>query len=137
MSIAAQQNTVPPPVLPIAERTRRHITRRLAPFLFILYVLNYMDRVNVSYAALDMTGDLGFSNAVFGFGAGVFFVGYFLLQVPGTVLLEVWSARRFMGDAAFGLAKQTMYGRPISLLAAARSEPRSASAPSDRRTSWL
>ena len=46
---------------------------------------------------LDMTGDLGFSNAVFGFGAGVFFVGYFLLQVPGTVLLEVWSARRFMG----------------------------------------
>jgi ACS family tartrate transporter-like MFS transporter len=97
MSIAAQQTTVPPPVLPIAERTRRHITRRLAPFLFILYVLNYMDRVNVSYAALDMTGDLGFSNAVFGFGAGVFFVGYFLLQVPGTVLLEVWSARRFMG----------------------------------------
>ncbi len=70
MSIAAQQNTVPPPVLPIAERARRHITRRLAPFLFILYVLNYMDRVNVSYAALDMTGDLGFSNAVFGFGAG-------------------------------------------------------------------
>jgi MFS transporter, ACS family, tartrate transporter len=97
MSIAAQQTTVPPPVLAIAERTRRHITRRLAPFLFILYVLNYMDRVNVSYAALDMTGDLGFSNAVFGFGAGVFFVGYFLLQVPGTVLLELWSARRFMG----------------------------------------
>src|SRR5207247_10198976 len=67
------------------------------PILLHHYGLNYMDLVNVSYAALDMTGDLGFSNAVFGFGAGVFFVGYFLLQVPGTVLLEVWSARRFMG----------------------------------------
>ena len=70
--------------LPIAVRTRRHITRRLAPFLFVLYVLNYLDRVNISYAALQMTGDLHFSNAVFGFGAGIFFIGYFLLQIPGT-----------------------------------------------------
>ena len=56
----------------IEERTRRRITRRLAPFLFALYVLNYMDRVNISYAALQMTGDLHLSNAVFGFGAGLF-----------------------------------------------------------------
>src|SRR6185369_7849123 len=70
----------------IAARTRRHVTRRLAPFLFLLYVLNYLDRVNISYAALQMTGDLKFSNAVFGFGAGIFFIGYFLLQIPGTIL---------------------------------------------------
>lgn len=81
----------------LAERTRRHITRRLAPFLFTLYVLNYIDRVNVSFAALQMTGDLHFSNAVFGFGAGIFFIGYFLLQVPATMLVETWSARTFIG----------------------------------------
>jgi MFS transporter, ACS family, tartrate transporter len=82
---------------PLAVRTRRHITRRLAPFLFLLYVLNYLDRVNISYAALQMTGDLRFSNAVFGFGAGIFFIGYFLLQIPGTMLIELWSARKFIG----------------------------------------
>jgi MFS transporter, ACS family, tartrate transporter len=81
----------------LAVRTRRHITRRLAPFLFLLYVLNYIDRVNISYAALQMTGDLRFSNAVFGFGAGIFFIGYFLLQIPGTMLVESWSARKFIG----------------------------------------
>jgi MFS transporter, ACS family, tartrate transporter len=97
MSTAAGQHAIQPGVTPIAVRTRRHITRRLAPFLFVLYILNYMDRVNISYAALDMTGDLGFSNAVFGFGAGIFFVGYFLLQIPGTMLIELWSARRFIG----------------------------------------
>jgi ACS family tartrate transporter-like MFS transporter len=82
---------------PIAVRTRRSVTRRLAPFLFVLYVLNYLDRVNISYAALQMTSDLKFSNAVFGFGAGIFFIGYFLLQIPGTMLVELWSARKFIG----------------------------------------
>jgi MFS transporter, ACS family, tartrate transporter len=82
---------------PIGERTRRRITRRLAPFLFVLYVLNYLDRVNISYAALQMTGDLKFSNAVFGYGAGIFFIGYFLLQIPGTMLIELWSARKSLG----------------------------------------
>ena len=80
----------------IAERTRRRITRRLMPFLFVLYVFNYMNRVNVGYAALQMTGDLGFSNTVFGFGAGIFFIGYFLLQIPSTLLTEMWSARNFI-----------------------------------------
>jgi ACS family tartrate transporter-like MFS transporter len=80
----------------IAERTRRHITRRLMPFLFVLYVFNYINRVNVGYAALQMRGDLGFSNTVFGFGAGIFFIGYFLLQIPSTLLTEMWSARIFI-----------------------------------------
>jgi|KBSSwiStaDraftv2_1062776.scaffolds.fasta_scaffold36176_3 ACS family tartrate transporter-like MFS transporter len=81
----------------LAERTRRRITMRLAPFLFVLYILNYLDRVNVSFASLQMTGDLHFSNSVFGFGAGIFFIGYFLLQVPMTMLVETWSARTFIG----------------------------------------
>src|SRR5262249_150819 len=81
----------------LAERTRRHVTRRLVPFLFVLYVLNYVDRVNVSFAALQMTGDLGFSNPVFGFRPALFFIGYFLLQIPATLLTEVWSARNFIG----------------------------------------
>ncbi len=94
MSVPVQD---PAPDAALAERTRRRITRRLVPFLFVLYVFNYIDRVNVSYAALQMTGDLGFSNAVFGFGAGVFFIGYFLLQIPSTLLMEYWSARNFIG----------------------------------------
>jgi ACS family tartrate transporter-like MFS transporter len=81
---------------PIAERTLRHITRRLMPFLFVLYIFNYINRVNVGYAALQMRADLGFSNTVFGFGAGIFFIGYFLVQIPSTLLTELWSARNFI-----------------------------------------
>lgn len=81
----------------LAERTRRRIALRLAPFLFVLYILNYLDRVNVSFASLQMTGELHFSNSVFGFGAGIFFIGYFLLQVPAAMLVETWSARTFIG----------------------------------------
>ena len=77
----------------VGERTRRRITRRLIPFLFPLYIFNYVARVNIGSAALQMTGDLGFSNAVFGFGAGIFFIGYFLFQVPPT-LLTGYGARK-------------------------------------------
>jgi ACS family tartrate transporter-like MFS transporter len=80
----------------VAARARRRITRRLMPFLFVLYVFNYVNRVNVGYAALQMRSDLGFSNTVFGFGAGIFFIGYFLLQIPSTLLTELWSARNFI-----------------------------------------
>ncbi len=87
---------------PIGRRATRRIVRRVAPFLFLLYVFNYIDRVNVSYAALQMTGELHFSNAVFGFGAGVFFIGYFLFQIPQTMLVELWSARKFIGVTLIG-----------------------------------
>ncbi len=80
----------------VAQEARRHITRRLMPFLFVLYIFNYLNRVNVGYASLQMTADLGFSNTVFGFGAGIFFIGYFLLQIPSTLLTELWSARNFI-----------------------------------------
>ncbi|HEY3041100.1 MAG TPA: MFS transporter [Pyrinomonadaceae bacterium] len=81
---------------PIAERTRRRITRRLMPYLFFLYVIAYLDRVNLGFAALDMKGDLHFADDVIGFGAGIFFVGYVLLEIPGCILVEKWSARRWI-----------------------------------------
>ena len=70
--------------------------RRLMPYLFVLFVIAYLDRVNVGYAALQMKGDLSFTDEVLGFGAGIFFWGYFLLEIPGSILVEKWSARRWI-----------------------------------------
>src|SRR6266852_3629454 len=74
------------------------VTRRLIPFLFLLYIFNFLDRTNVSVAALTMKPDLGFSDAVYGFGAGIFFLGYFFFEVPSNLVLQrigarVWIAR--------------------------------------------
>jgi MFS transporter, ACS family, tartrate transporter len=80
----------------VEQRADRHIAGRLLPFLFILYVIAFLDRVNVSYAALKMSHDLGFSDSVFGFGAGIFFVGYLLFEIPGALIVERWSARRWI-----------------------------------------
>src|SRR5437868_13091262 len=77
-----------------AARAHRKITRRLIPFLILLYITAYLDRVNVSFAGLEMTRELKFSNEVFGFGAGIFFFGYCLLEIPSAVLAESWSARK-------------------------------------------
>ena len=76
------------------DHTRHLIALRLLPFLFILYISNYLDRTSVAYAALGMSRDLGFSDRVFGLGAGIFFVSYVALQIPGALLVERWSARR-------------------------------------------
>jgi len=74
----------------------RRVNRRLIPFLFLLYIVAFLDRVNVGYAGLQMTRELHFSNAVFGFGSGIFFIGYVVLGVPGTILIEVGSARKWI-----------------------------------------
>jgi ACS family tartrate transporter-like MFS transporter len=66
----------------------------LLPFLFILYITNYLDRTSVAYAAIGMSRTLGFNDRVFGLGAGIFFVSYVALQIPGTLMVERWSARR-------------------------------------------
>ncbi len=86
---------------PVAISARRRITRRLIPYLLLLYLVAYLDRVNVSFAALSMTRDLGFSNAVFGFGSGIFFLGYVLLEIPGAILVERWSARKWIARIMF------------------------------------
>jgi MFS transporter, ACS family, tartrate transporter len=80
----------------VAQRTRHRIARRLLPFLFLLYVVAFLDRMNVGAAALQMPHDLGFSEGVIGMGAGVFFLGYFLLEIPGALIAERWSARRWI-----------------------------------------
>src|SRR6202167_2528358 len=78
----------------LVDRTRPQTALRLLPFLFILYITNYLDRTSVAYAAIGMSRTLGFSDRVFGFGAGVFFVSYVALQIPGALMIERWGARR-------------------------------------------
>src|SRR5437867_11098428 len=75
------------------ESVRSRIAWRLLPFLFLLYVANYLDRTNIAYATLGMKGDLGLSDSVFGTASGIFFIGYFALQIPGALLVERCSAR--------------------------------------------
>src|SRR5215470_10635770 len=86
-----------PATAPVAgsssEQTRRHIAVRLLPFVFLLYIINYLDRTSVAYAALGMSRDLGFNDRVLGLGIGIFFLSYVALQIPGAVLAERWSAR--------------------------------------------
>jgi len=80
----------------VATATLRKITLRLIPFLFILYIVAWLDRVNVGFAALQMNADLGFSSAAFGFGSGVFFLGYCLFEVPSNLVLHRVGARRWI-----------------------------------------
>src|SRR4051812_29192776 len=75
---------------------RRRIAGRLLPFLFLLYVANYLDRTNIAYATLGMKGDLGLTDSILGTASGIFFIGYFLLQIPGALLVQWWSARRML-----------------------------------------
>jgi D-galactonate transporter len=69
------------------------VRRKLLPFLFVLYVVAYLDRINVGFAALQMNRELGLSEAVFGFGAGIFFIGYFVLEIPSNLILQRLGAR--------------------------------------------
>ena len=89
---------MPKPEIPPLDRARAKAYRRLLPILFACYVIAYVDRNNVGLAKLKMIEDLpGFSNGVIGFGAGAcFFVGYLLLEIPGSLLVEKWSARKWI-----------------------------------------
>src|SRR3954451_10251251 len=80
----------------VQARTVRKVAMRLIPALLVLYIIAYLDRVNVSFAQDKLESDLGFSGAVYGFGAGVFFIGYFLLEVPSNLALHKFGARRWM-----------------------------------------
>src|SRR5262249_24114635 len=76
--------------------TLRAVSRRLIPFLFLLYIVAFLDRVNVGFAALEMNRDLGLSPAVYGFGSGIFFIGYALFEVPSNLLLARMGGRRWI-----------------------------------------
>jgi MFS transporter, ACS family, tartrate transporter len=83
---------------------------RLAPLLMLCYFVAFLDRVNVSFAALSMNADLGFDSAVFGFGAGIFFLGYFIFEVPSNLVLEKLGARVWIARIMFswGLVSAAM-----------------------------
>lgn len=80
----------------LERETMRRVSLRLLPFLFGLYVLNFIDRANVALAALQMNRDLSFSSSAFGFGAGIFFIGYALFEVPSNLVLARVGARRWI-----------------------------------------
>ncbi|MGM3423560.1 MFS transporter [Pseudomonas benzopyrenica] len=71
----------------------RKVTWRIIPFVFLLYIVSYLDRANIGYAALQMNAELALSSEVFGFVSGIFFIGYFLFEVPSNLLLERFGAR--------------------------------------------
>jgi len=77
-------------------RARQRAARHLLPYLFGLYIIAFLDRMNVGAAALQMPGDLGFNDRVIGLGSGIFFLGYFLLEIPGALIVERWSARKWI-----------------------------------------
>ena len=86
------------------------LTWRVMPYLFLLYVVAYLDRINVGFAALQMQKQLHFNDAAYGFGAGIFFAGYFLFQVPSNLVLERVGARRWISllMVAWGLISASM-----------------------------
>ena len=95
---AATARGIDAPAADFVEQTYRKVFWRLVPFLMLCYVVAYLDRVNVGFAKLQMSQELGFSETVYGLGAGLFFIGYFLFEVPSNVILHrvgarVWIAR--------------------------------------------
>lgn len=83
--------------LPSEEAVYSKITWRIMPYLFLCYVLAYVDRVNVGFAKLQMQQDLGMSDSVYGLGAGIFFIGYFVFEVPANMILQRIGARKWIG----------------------------------------
>ena len=85
----------------IEARTIRKVMWRLMPFLFVCYFVAYLDRVNVGFAKLQMNAALGLSEAAYGFGAGLFFISYFLLEVPSNLALDRFGARLWIARIMF------------------------------------
>jgi len=80
----------------VSKRARRRAAQHLLPFVFLLYLICYIDRANLSFANLRMSVDLGLSDRIYGLGAGLFFIGYLLFEIPGAVIVERWSARKWI-----------------------------------------
>lgn len=88
--------TAPPERSEVEQRTIRKLIFRLVPFLMLLYFIAFLDRVNVGFAKLTMSADIGLSDAMYGFGAGIFFIGYFIFEVPSNLILDKVGARRWI-----------------------------------------
>ncbi len=81
---------------PVEKRTIAKVSLKLVPFLMVCYFVAYLDRVNVGFAALTMNKDLGISATAFGIGAGIFFLSYFIFEVPSNLALERFGARKWI-----------------------------------------
>jgi ACS family tartrate transporter-like MFS transporter len=94
----------------LEQRAIRKITWRLIPFLMLLYFVAFLDRINVGFAALTMNKDVGLTSQMFGLGAGIFFLGYFVFEVPSTVILHNVGARFWIGRVmiTWGLVSMAM-----------------------------
>src|SRR3979409_648480 len=92
------------------EAVERRLYSRLVPFLVLLFSVAYLDRMNVVFAALQMQQQLGFTDAVYGLGAGMFFSGYFCFQVPSNLVLQRVGARRWIA------APMMVWGVPSSAI---------------------
>ena len=96
------ESTIIPGETPELEaRTIRKVTARLIPFLIVCYFVAYLDRVNVGFAALTMNQDLGLTASMYGFGAGVFFLAYFVFEVPSNLFLDRFGARKWIARIMF------------------------------------
>src|ERR1051325_4188493 len=84
------------PLTDIGPKVVSKVTRRLLPFLFLLYIVNYLERINVGFAAIQMRAPLGFSHEEYGLGAGIFFAGYFFFQVPSNLMLGRVGIRKWI-----------------------------------------
>ena len=95
----------------VGRATLAKVTRHLIPLMFVLYVVAFLDRVNVGFAALQMNEDLGFSEVVYGLGAGIFFIGYFLFEVPSNLILERIGARAWIARImiTWGIVSMAMF----------------------------
>src|SRR5437868_14907358 len=94
--ITAASAAAPAAVNEVGQRARHRIALRLLPYLFILYVIAFLDRMNVGAAALQIPSEFGFNPGVIGFGAAIFFLGYVLLVIPAALIAARLSARSWI-----------------------------------------
>jgi ACS family tartrate transporter-like MFS transporter len=90
----------------IERSTMAKVSRRLIPFVIICYFVAFLDRVNVSFAALEMNKDLKFTSTVYGLGAGIFFISYFLLETSSNTTLALWKHAEKSADGSVGNDKE-------------------------------
>ena len=132
----------------VETRTIGKVSARLIPYLIVCYFIAYLDRVNVGFAALTMNKELGLTATMFGFGAGIFFLAYFIFEVPSNLFLERFGARKWIArimfswgiclrpDGVHPTSAATGLGNEILLRRArpARRSPKPASSPASSST---
>jgi len=112
---SAPEKTLNPQEMDRSEHAAAKAFRRILPFIFICYVISYLDRTNVSFAALGMNADLGITAEQFGFGAGMFFIGYFLFEIPSNLIMQktgarIWIARIMISWGLISMATAFVTG---------------------------